>query len=302
MSGQGANFERNSTVAVRRGLHVVRYAASKAPSDFPIAQVRPAPGSESLVEVISAPGAPMGVLDRPGACLVVRAHGEAQLIVALRRSAPNGSLDASFQIDPLGGARVEGEASAEVAPPAPARSEPQPEPAPAKPIAFDLVAHVAMRGDVSAHEGEWVAGPSSPAAIEGVTFRSSEPERLSIEAQVRIAGSPQWSPWIPAGAYAGTKGRGLPLAGLRLRLVGAEAAQADLAVDALFLGAVVQSKTGRQIEFANSTGSEPLVGLKLSVKRTEKAQGARSSEAPAQDLGSRVRVYRSSGDTGRPAT
>ena len=156
-----------------------------------------------------------------------------------------------------------------------------------------------MRGDVAVTENEWLAGPGSPAPIEGIGVRSTDRDRLSVEMQVLAVGAPQWSVWVGDGAFAGTRGRGLPLAGVRLRLVGAEASRVELSAEALFLGQMVQTKTGRQVEFASATGSDPLVGLKLGVQAVGKPLGVQKNEGPAQDRGSRVRVFRpSAGEKG----
>jgi hypothetical protein len=156
-----------------------------------------------------------------------------------------------------------------------------------------------MRGDVAVTENEWLAGPGSPAPIEGIGIRSTDRERLSVEMQVLAVGAPQWSIWVGDGAFAGTRGRGLPLAGVRLRLVGAEASRVEFSAEALFLGHMVQTKTGRQVEFASSTGSDPLVGLKLGVNTVERPVRAQKNEGPGQDRGSRVRVFRpSAGEKG----
>ena len=314
LSGVDVKFERSSTVALTRGLHVVRYASSAGAKDYPIAVVRPAAGFERSVEIVSAPGTPQGWLDKPGACLVVSAQGAARLEIGLRRSSPTGTLDASFQIDNLSGGRAEEETASAGAPslttatprepavpplPAEKAKEAPPAPASGQRAALAVVGHVAMRGDVAVTENEWLAGPKSPAPIEGVSVRSTDRDRLSVEMQVLAVGAPQWSIWVGDGAFAGTRGRGLPLAGVRLRLVGAEASRVELSAEALFLGQMVQSKTGRQVEFASATGSDPLVGLKLGVHAVERPLGVQKNEGPAQDRGSRVRVFRpSAGEKG----
>jgi hypothetical protein len=300
-----AKFERTSAVAVSRGLLVVRYATSGADRDFPVAIVRPAAQSESALEVISAPGAPAGWLERPGDSLVVRVHESARLEIGIRRSAPGGSLDASIQIDALGGKAPE-------AVPANARTIAEPvrsaivsefrEPWAASPSKSEkavrpeltFLAHVAMRGDVEGHEDQWVAGPKAPAPIEGLAVRSADPARFAVEMQVLIAGAKQWSDWTAAGGYAGTRGRGLPLLALRLRVSGAESAGVELVAEALFLGSTAVAKSGRQIEFASPTGSDPLVGFKLGVRTVERLPIAQQSDGSWRDRGSRVRVFRSS--------
>lgn len=287
-----AQVERRSSVALKRGLHVIRYASSGATRDFPSALVAPADGSDASVQIISAPGTREGWLERPGSALVVCAREAVKLEIGLRRAAPTGSLDASFQIDALTDDSF-GAASAPAESRAADSSVKRPDlPSPSAKLA--MVGHVAMRGDVTVSEDEWMAGPDSPAPIEGLGVKTQGRDRLAIELQVLVVGAQQWSIWVEDGVFAGTRGRGLSLAGVRLRLVGPDAPQAELAAEALFLGSMVQSKNGRQIEFTSSTGSEPLVGFKLSLKRHDAALGGRLSEGPWQDRGSRVRVYKSS--------
>jgi Clostridial hydrophobic W len=304
-------FERLSAIAVSRGLLVVRYASSGAEKDFPLAVVRPGAECEKLVEIISAPGVTQGYLERPGDSLVVRVHDAARLEVGVRRTAPEGSLDASFQIDSLSGGKLpsaipsNAKTVAEPIKSAMLRdfaelrardSERSQEAKPAKPVkpALAFVAHVAMRGDVEAREDQWIAGPNAPAPIEGLAIKSENPSRLGVEIQALIAGAQQWTGWASSGAYTGTKGRGLPLLGLRLRLSGAEAARMEFSAEGLFLGSTSVAKSGRQIEFVSATGSDPLVGLKLGVRTIERSPSALTSEGPWRDRGSRVRVFRSS--------
>ncbi len=302
LSGVDVKFERTSAVAVARGLLVVRYASSGVERDFPVAMVRPGAQSDRIVEIISAPGTTQGCLEKPGDCLVVRVHEAGRLEIGLRRSDPNGSLDASFQIDTLSG----GKAAEPIVENARVIAEPikssvvPPFYAPhivaddAVRPAVSLIAHVAMRGDVEVAEDQWIAGPNAPAPIEGLVIRSESPERLTIETQVLIAGAQQWTDWAQSGAYAGTRGRGLPLLAMRLRLSGPEAARAELVGEALFLGSPSVVKKGRQIEFASSSGSDPLVGLKVGVRTAQKPPVAGEADGSWRDRGSRVRVFRSS--------
>ena len=190
LSGVDVKFERSSTVALARGLHVVRYASSAGTKDYPIAVVRPAAGFERGVEIVSAPGAPQGWLDKPGACLVVSAQGAMRLEIGLRRSSPTGTLDASFQIDNLSGGEAEEEVAnaaslAASTPREPAVVQPQvaqppvekarAAPAPASSASGEraslaVVGHVAMRGDVAVTENEWLAGPGLPLPSKELAF------------------------------------------------------------------------------------------------------------------------------------
>ena len=129
---------------------------------------------------------------------------------------------------------------------------------------FKIVAHVARRGDVAADPGAWIAGPDAPAAIEAVGIRGPLPSGVGIEFQPLLGTNPpRWLDWAPSGAFVGTRGRALPLAGLRMRLTGSQGAEGRLMVDALFLGAPIMSREGREVEIIGPAGNEPLVGLRL---------------------------------------
>jgi hypothetical protein len=254
-------LEREATVNVDRGLYLLRYASGAASGVSPVAVARPAPGSEPFIEVISAPGIVSGFLSRPGECVVVRAERGGVLSVKIMRSIVGASLDASFRLEPIG---AEGSASTVAA---------NVGPAVALPFAavdgaakFTILAHVSRRGDIEVGAGEWVAGPQAPAAIEGMQIRASSPSGPRIELQALVATNPpRWLDWAPAGVFAGTRGRFLSLAGLRVRLVGDEARRFVLSADALFLGSAIVSRRGREIELVGGAGGDPLVGLRLDL-------------------------------------
>ena len=160
---------------------------------------------------------------------------------------------------------------------------------------ISLLAHVAVRGDVSIKGDEWAAGPDSPAPIEGLEIEAVSLPGLLVEMQVLIASRPpRWSEWAKHGVFAGTKGRGLPLAGVRMRLQGSAAETFELAAEALFLGSLVKSKRGREVEFVSSSGTDPLVGLKLGLRAVEKVAAAPMSVVANRERGPRVRVFRAS--------
>ena len=273
MSVIEGKFERTSTVAASRGLHVLRYVSSSGDADGPIAAVRPAAGSEALVELISPPGEAAGQLKGPGAFLIVRADRDAALEIGVRPRFPGGPLEASLRMEALI-LSDSGVAAPSEAAPAASATKPQlalgagtlaPEPS-----GVSVLAHVAMRGDVEVAESEWAAGPDSPSPIEGLEIRARTPGRLHVEMQVAVVGAGRWSEWVGAGAFAGTRGRGLPLAGVRLRLAGTAADSMEITADALFLGSLILSKRGREVELTSSTGADPLVGFRLAVGLAER--------------------------------
>jgi hypothetical protein len=160
------------------------------------------------------------------------------------------------------------------------------------------MAHVARRGDISANSGEWIAGPTKPATLEGVQITWNAPSGLALEYQVLASGAGgRWSIWVSSGEFAGTRGRSLPLTGVRLRLSGAGADAYQLRGQALFLGSSVMTQEGREIELVSMTGIDPLVGLRLEVgiSSSHRSEAAavqpRAEQVPAR---SRIRVFSSS--------
>jgi hypothetical protein len=288
-----SGLEREATVKVDRGLYLLRYASGATSGASPVAMARPAQGSEPFIEVISAPGIVAGFLSHPGECLVVRAERGGILSVKILRQSVRASLDASFLLEPIGSEN----AASTVAPNGGSAVAPAslfPVDGTAK---FSLLAHVSRRGDIEVGAGEWVAGPQAPAAIEGIEIRATWASGPRIEIQPMVASNPpRWLDWTPAGVFAGSRGRFLSLAGLRIRLVGDGAARFVLSADALFLGSAIVSKRGREIELVGAAGSDPLVGLRLdmapeAVSAVNTAAAADAAFSPRRTE-PRVRVFR----------
>ncbi len=255
------SLEREATVDVDRGLYILRYTTGAASGVSPVASARPAPGSEPFVEVISAPGVIAGFLSCPGDCVVVRAERSSSLAIKVMRRSVAESIDASFRLEPVLGAE---RAPAAVSPASAEDAGPVAQGGDAQKLR--LLAHVARRGDVQVAAGEWIAGPNAPSAIEGIEIGGDLPAGVQIEVQPLVSTNPlRWLDWSRAGKFAGSRGRALPLAGLRLRLVGEEASRFVLAVDALFLGSAILSKRGREIELVGPAGGDPLIGLRLEL-------------------------------------
>jgi len=175
--------------------------------------------------------------------------------------------------------------------------------------AVELMGHVSRRGDLLVTDGAWVAGPDSPAPIEGLEMRlAGAAGGLSLEYQVQVGGGGgSWTNWMPGG-FAGTRGQARPLLGARLRLVGAQAAQFQIEAEALFLGASVKRLKGHLVEIVSDSGVDPMVGLRLALappaqasQPARNAPSPRVTPAPATQASTtaprsgRVRVFRSAG-------
>ncbi len=286
----GGDREREAVVNVDRGLFVLRYAEGAVIGSSPIALLRPASGCEPFVEIMSAPGLVNGFLATPGDCAVIRAEQPARLALRIKGQGPEGSLEASFRVETISG--TAGSTSVGATPEIGADASGD--------SSFKLVAHVARRGDVAVDQGVWVAGPEAPAAIEAVGVRGLLPSGVGIELQPLIGTNPpRWLDWAPSGAFVGTRGRALPLVGLRLRLVGEQAEDCDLDIDALFLGSPIMSRRGREEDLIGPAGSDPLVGLRLGhIERREEQEPAAPERVLAEASPkehrreSRIRVFR----------
>lgn len=270
--------QRRAVLTVGRGLHTLTYrfdpsfvlALEAAPV---VSVVRASEG----ISILSAPGAEFGVLSEPGQGLVVLAEQDGTMELVLRPSAPGGSVDAELALT-----RVEAPR------PALSRGAPQRSALPDGAAEFLVRAHVSLRGDVSGGRGSWIGGPEAPGRIEGLEIRGIGGE-LALEYQVATAGrTGGWSAWMPAGTYAGSRGKAIPLIGLRLRLKESAPAHLELKAEALFLGASPIARRGREIEFVGASPLDPLVGIRLDLAAA--AIGERS--APPVPASGRLRVFR----------
>jgi len=295
VTSQETLFDRDSSLLVARGLHVLRYHSGGAGPDYPIALVKPCASFEGVIQVISAPGCAEGVLERPGAAVVVRAEDDGKMQIRVKRSL-NGSLDASFRLESIGALPVD-RREPDRARLSSSASHPSPQPAIA-PVAKRaqeglLLAHVSRRGDVSLGANEWVGGPDTPSRIEGLAIPRSGREGLKTEIQVLPGPAPgTWSEWVGEGVFAGTRGRNQPLLGVRLRLTGDRAHTFVVQAEALFLGSAILSKRGREVECVSQTGRDPLVGFRFEICPERRMSARSAPPAVAQDEHPRVRIFR----------
>jgi hypothetical protein len=111
--------------------------------------------------------------------------------------------------------------------------------------------------------------------------------------QVLTASSPgSWSRWAKPGAFVGTRGRNLPLIGLRLRLTGAAARRHTINADALFLGSAIASQGGQEVEFIGAAGRDPLVGLRFDIRPERRLSVWQAAQPAAIGPERRVRVFK----------
>ena len=104
----------------------------------------------------------------------------------------------------------------------------------APPVGLEILTHVQHHGDVMGTAGGWAGDEAVTHWIEGfAVFLSGEIEPADlIYRAILLDGS--ISPWVPAGAFCGTRGQSRPLLGFQLQLRGAAAVRYDCLYGALF--------------------------------------------------------------------
>jgi hypothetical protein len=292
-----ADMKRNrqsKVVDVDKGLVIVLYATAADEIRPPKIEVLVNPKDQKHIEIISNPLHSEAVLWQPGACLVVRAMQPGKLLVEVIPIGDDGSTAATVKVEMLS----QGETpEAQLAPSATAVAVGIGYgPVTKSHVDLDrlkIIGHVAGIGDVTARADEWLAGPSAPARIEGLSIVwLGKPDDLDIRYCVRLARPHAVSGrMMGLGAYAGTRGRVLPIVGVRLEMSGAAASSFRLVSEAAFLGAPIARTSGKQIEMSGPTGREPLVGFRLRLDEINiPLQPVLTPTARSQG---RVRVFRS---------
>ncbi len=294
--------KQSKAVDVDKGLVIVRYETAGDESRPPKIEVLVNPRDEKHVEIISNPLHSEAVLWQPGACLLVRAMRPGKLFVEVVPLDEDGSTAATVKVEMLSqGERPE---TRSVSSSAGSSVDFGHDPGAKANIDLDglrIVGHVAGIGDVMARSDEWVAGPSAPARIEGLSIVwPDKPDDLDIRYCVKLARPHAVSGrMMGLGVYAGTRGRALPIVGIRLEMSGPAASSFRLVSEAAFLGAPIARTSGKQIEMSGPTGREPLVGFRLRLDEINiplqpvlTAAVTTAAMATARSQG-RVRVFRS---------
>lgn len=299
--------DQRKLLDVDKGLLLIRYATADDERRPPKIRVLVNPKHANNIELVSNPDHQDAVLWNPGACLVVRASGPGQLFVDLVPLDEKGSTAATVKIETLSQGKAPTKSKAIKHGKILAR-DPR-----AAAMSFArhmdderqgvrLLGHVAGIGDVAVPADQWIAGPTAPARVEGLSIDwPDKPEGVDVRYAVKLARPHAVSGrMMQLGAYAGTRGRALPIVGVTLELTGAAASGFRLSAEAAFLGSPVMRMTGEQVEMSGPTGREPLVGFRLRLDEVSvPLQPALAPMIKAKSSG-RVRVFRSSAAQGRP--
>jgi hypothetical protein len=279
--------KQRRVVDVDRGVFLVRYVAADDEARPPAIKISPEPFSDKNVSLVLHPDQGEAVLWRPGTCLVVRTTTPSKLSIEVMPAQIGGSVVATVRMERL----TQGEAPA-------GRLQREDLAASSYDLAaLRLLGHVASIGDVVVNANEWLAGPSAPSRIEGISIEwSGKPEDVDICYSIETA-RPQTvsGRTMDLGSFAGTRGKAMPVVGVTLELSGMGASNLQFNVEAIFLGSPATRIRGRCIELSGPTGREPLVGLRVGLEEAGAAtrpQPLTSGTRPNR-TSTGVRVFRS---------
>ena len=263
---------QQKVVDLGKGLFCIQYKDAEDQASPPRVVVKAASGHERSVELLLHPDANDSILWGPGSSLVVRTSAAAKLQVEVVSLRPNGSRAASICVEPL----TQGEPRTGYMASAGWDFDTQT-------AALDglrLLGHVAGIGDVAVNANEWIAGPTAPSRIEGISIQwPNKPGDIDIRYAVKTAAQTGVARMVGLDTFAGTRGRALPITGIVIELSGQGVAATEVIAEAVFLSAPILRAVGQRVVLTGPTGREPLVGLRLAIQRT----GVSVSRAPAID-------------------
>lgn len=278
---------QQQTVAINRGLFIVRYAAAEDKIQPPKVTVAPDRASAQNISLLLHPDHNEAVLWQPNSGLVVRATAAAKLSVAVTPTQEGGSAAATVKIEPLSQSKTN----------ASDMQEKRQNDLRSSVGNIRVLGHLSGIGDVHVNANEWIAGRSTPLRIEGISIEWPEkPQDLELHYAVRTAKPDTVSGRkMQLGSFAGTRGKAMPIVAVALEMSGPGATNFEFVVDAIFLASPAMRITGRHVVASGPTGREPLVGLRLGI---EKVGGVprphrKASSPKSKRSDGKVRVFRS---------
>jgi hypothetical protein len=261
---------QQKVVDLAKGLFCIQYKDAEDQASPPRVIVKAASGHERSVELLLHPDANDSILWSPGSSLVVRTTSAAKVQVEVVSLRPNGSRAASIRVEPL------------------TQGEPRTGYMASSGWDFDtqtvdglrLIGHIAGIGDVAVNANKWIAGPTAPSRIEGISIQwPNKPRGMDIRYAVKTAAQTGVAKMVDLDTFAGTRGRALPITGIVIELSGQGAGATEIIAEAVFLSAPILRAVGQRVVLTGPTGREPLVGLRLAIQRI----GVAVSRAPVID-------------------
>jgi hypothetical protein len=262
------------TANVASGLFIVRYVSADDAFEPPIVTFTLDPSQEQAAEFFLHPDAHEPILWQPGSSLIMRTVRPVKMQIEVTPRRQAGSIAANVKVERL------------------TQGEPTIEPEAAE--TFDLtglrlMGHVAGAGDVFVNLNEWIAGPSAPSRVEGISLAwPNKPPHFDIRYSVKVGLSgATFSQMMDMGSFAGSRGRAIPLTGVTFELSGEASSDYWLCVEAGFLATPIMREVGKQVVLSGPTGREPLVGLRMNLELANRdlaREGDRRSPSPSLPL------------------
>jgi hypothetical protein len=138
-------------------------------------------------------------------------------------------------------------------------------------VPLRVMAHIQRRGDIWSGADGWVGVPGNRQAIEGLTIESGAGLPAAAGLRYQVASDPQaWGEVTRTGAYAGSRGRRLPLRGLRLVLDPASWRGHTLSLEARFADGTAAGPVSGETTIEVS-GEAPLEAIRLQVTTRQPA-------------------------------
>ena len=123
-----------------------------------------------------------------------------------------------------------------------------------------LTVHLGFRGDVTT-EAKLIGGArdGGGCSVQGFAVRMDNVTPTDMEYRV-FSAKDEWSDWVVCGAFAGTRGSGIPLRGFGVRLSGALARSYQCSYAGTFEGSdgVVVAKDGQDCMAPNGAALEAM--------------------------------------------
>jgi len=237
-------------------VFVTAVSTGVAPADLPALQISMAPGSSS-VAMGSLPGD--GWLRRVGDAVLIRVVNQQSrlLLTSYDEARVDGAKPPQIQVQRLDDGRA-------------------PIYAPEARLDLEdsnLLAHIRRHGDRHGSLGSWLGQVGDDSWIEG--FEIKPPTGLpSEELEYQVVLGRGWlSPWVSAGEFCGSRGMGLPILGLRARLLGEAAGHWRLRYAARCVDGqeLAEVDAGEHCEAADLV---PLAAVKITLESLDAVPGA----------------------------
>jgi len=248
---------------------------------LPAIQISMAPGSPAgQVELILSPRTPTAWLSEPHDQIVVKVNVPSAVVLLTSVVMP-GMTPIELEVQRLdrgeitaiqtGAVQAE---SARLLPPLPAM---QPS------VPLKVTPHIQNRGDVAFSEGQWAGAPMDGFWIESIAIEplaELAPEMIEYKAMTATGVE---TPWVSGGVSCGTRGIGVPLIGVAIRIKPQAAVENGLCeYGAILLSGQVIGPVRNGVPCRSADDGDAICGIWVSISGKSKAiaSGAAASSGP----------------------